>query len=282
MSDNFPEKNIVDKLRQLGEAFQGSIPEDGKFPPNYPGKRIADEIDKLIAIVQEGGVVGDYDNLSNRPAIDGHELDKNSTASGLGLETVGDAGDNEDLVTEDKDTLVGAINEVSGAVDSETAARQAYDQQQDTKLETLNGHYYPLDGYDFGKTLDVKTPDDGDVIVLTTYAMTMEGVSDPAQIIENTVIKNEFDGVEFVWNAVNQTWLDWGIGNIVTASNEHLGVVEGTADPGDGSKDGFVAVHLGGTMETIGFSAAKTKLDNLVSLTEDIDDALDLINGETV
>jgi hypothetical protein len=158
-------------------------------------------------------------------------------------------------------------------LEAETAAREAYDQQQDAKLQALNGHYYPIDGYDFGKTLDVKTPNPDDVLLLTTYAMTMEGVSDPAHIIENTVIKNEFDGVEFVWNAVTQSWTDWGVGNIVTSGNDHLGVVEGTADPGDGSKDGFITVRPGGVMETIGFSALKTQIGT-------VDAALDLINGE--
>jgi hypothetical protein len=146
-------------------------------------------------------------------------------------------------------------------LEAEAAAREAYDQQQDRKLETLNGHYYPLDGYDFGKTLDVKTPNSDDVALLTTYAMTMEGIDDPAEIIENTVIKNEFDGVEFVWNAVTQAWTDWGEGNIVTAGNDHLGVVEGTADPGDGSKDGYVTVHPGGTMRALGVAALKTRMD---------------------
>jgi hypothetical protein len=234
---------------------------------------------------------------------------------------------------------------------SEQERAQAEEMRINTKLETLTGHYYPLDGYDFGKSLDVKTPNLDDVAILNTYAMTMDGVSGPADIIEDTVIKNEFDGVEFVWNAATQAWLDWGIGNIVTAGNDHLGVVEGTADPGDGSKDGFVTVHPGGAMETLGFSEVegrvgavegglgensaaiaakqdkiaaragtadqvllspttaggapgtkpvadfqstatasaaglmsstdKANLDSLVSLANDIDDALDLINGET-
>ncbi|MDR1249307.1 MAG: hypothetical protein LBK63_08400 [Treponema sp.] len=159
-------------------------------------------------------------------------------------------------------------------LEAETAAREAYDQQQDAKLQTMNGHYYPLDGYDFGKSLDVKTPNPDDVALLITYAMTMEGVVNPADIIEGTVIKNEFDGVEFVWNAATQAWLDWGIGNIVTSGNDHLGVVEGTADPGDGSKDGFVTVLSGGPMKTIGFAELKT-------VVGDIDAALDLIIGET-
>jgi hypothetical protein len=156
-------------------------------------------------------------------------------------------------------TLQGNIDTVSGDLADETAARESYDQQQDRKLETLNGHYYPLEGYDFGKTLDVKTPNTDDAALLTAYAMAMESVSETAQIIDGSVVKNEYDGVEFVWNAANQTWLDWGVGNIVTAGNDHLGVVEGTADPGDGSKDEFITVLPGGRMKTIGFAALKEK-----------------------
>jgi hypothetical protein len=167
-------------------------------------------------------------------------------------------------------------------LEQEIADREAYDAQQDQKIAALNGHYYPIDSYDFGKTLDIKTPVPGDVTLLNTYAMTIEGATEIAQIIDGTVVKNLFDGVEFVWNATSQTWLDFGVGNIVTASNEHLGVTEGTADPGDGSKDGMVTVHPGGTMETIGFVGLKTNLDSLVSLANDLDEALDLINGEAV
>jgi hypothetical protein len=104
--------------------------------------------------------------------------------------------------------------------------------------------------------------------------MTIEGVADPSQIIDGTVVKNLFDGVEFVWNATDQTWLDFGIGNIVTASNDHLGVVEGTPDPLDGSRDGMVTVLLGGMMKTLGFPELKAMVGN-------IDSALDLISGET-
>jgi hypothetical protein len=144
------------------------------------------------------------------------------------------------------------------AIAAETANREAYDEQQDQKIQTLNGHYYPIEPYDFGKTLDVKTPVPEDIAALNDYAMSIEGVDDPSQIIDGTVVKNLFDGVEFVWNATNQTWVDFGIGNIVTASNDHLGVVEGTADPGDGTKDGMVTVLPGGTMKTLGFAEMKT------------------------
>jgi hypothetical protein len=206
--------------------------------------------------------ITDYDDLTNKPSIDGLTLDKDSTSAGLGLETAADAGDNDDLETTEKDTLVGAINEVNSAVATETENREAYDEQQDQKIQTLNGHYYPIEPYDFGKTLDVKTPVPEDITALTDYAMTEEDVTEPAQIIDGTVIKNLFDDVEFVWNAVDQKWVDFGIGNIVTASNDHLGVVEGTADPGDGSQDGMVTVHPGGGMEAIGFRDLKNRMED--------------------
>jgi hypothetical protein len=221
--DNYPEKIIVEKLTRFGEALQGKLMDNHVFPPNFPGKKVADKIDELIAIVEgEGGVFALKKDL-----------------------------------------------------EAETAAREAYDARQDQKIQTLNGHYNPIEPYDFGKTLDVETPNPDDVALLNTYAMTLEGVDDPSRIIDGTVVKNLFDGVEFVWNGTSQTWLDWGVGNIVTAGNDHLGVVEGTADPGDGSKDGMVTVHPGGTMEAIGVSALKTQVGN-------IDAALDLIIGEPV
>ncbi len=228
----------------------------------------------------------------------------------LDIEPASEAGDNADLDTAETGTLVGAINEVNTAIeeeiidrmsgettlqtnitneataraaadtalqadiDAETAAREAYDQQQDQKIQTLNGHYYPLDGYDFGKTLDVKTPDPADVTALNTYAMAMENKTDPADIIDGTVIRNLFDGVEFVYNATLQAWVDMGIGNITTASNTHLGVVEGTADPGDGSADGKVTVLPGGAMEVIGFDKKANKIVQQVQVPQSLSDYL--------
>jgi hypothetical protein len=299
MSDNFPEKNIADKLTQLADAFRGITPGSIRFPDNYPGKRMADKIDELIAVVREGEVIGDYDKLKNKPAVDGVTLDKDTASADVGLATLrqvdriraligGEPGGEleylelpaENLIDEANKLLhqigdimdllypdlVTASNEVeakadanAGGLAAETAAREAYDQEQDAKLQALNGHYYPLDGYDFGKSLDVKTPNPDDTALLTTYAMTMEGASDPSEIIEDTVIKNEYDGVEFVWNAAGQVWTDWGIGNIVTASNEHLGVVKGNSQTGDGN----VSVKPDGSMKMVDYGAV---WDNIVDL----------------
>lgn len=153
---------------------------------------------------------------------------------------------------------------VSEAIATETIARQAYDAEQDLKIQTLNGQFYPLDPYDFGKTLDVTNQ--GDVSLVTTYAITMTpNASVTSDIRDGTVVKNLFDGVELVWNAVSQTWLDWGVGNIVTAGNDHLGVVIGTIDPGDGSKDGAVTVFPGGMMQVLGFDTVKSQVSALES-----------------
>jgi hypothetical protein len=168
-----------------------------------------------------------------------------------------------DVLTEVGD-VSGEVKNLRTDLNKEVLDRQAYDQEQDLKLQTLNGHYFPLDAYDFGKSLDVKTPNVDDVLLLTTYAITMtSGASGIGDIKEDTVVKNLFDGVEFVWNSSTQTWQDWGIGNIVTAGNDHLGVVEGTADPGDGGKDGFGTVELGGRFKTIGFDTLKGRVDSL-------------------
>jgi hypothetical protein len=170
--------------------------------------------------------------------------------------------------------LGGGISDIKDALDKEIEDRQAYDQEQDLKLQTLNGHYFPLDGYDFGKSLDVKTPVDADVLLLNTYAITMtSGASGLEGIHEGTVVKNLHDGVEFVWNSSSQTWQDWGVGNIVTAGNDHLGVVEGTVDPGDGTADGAVTVLSGGRMKTLGFSALKMRVAGKVDTQQAAADA---------
>ena len=52
-----------------------------------------DLTDDLLKKIQESGKSdfdGDYESLENKPAIDGHELDADSTAAGLGLATTSD------------------------------------------------------------------------------------------------------------------------------------------------------------------------------------------------
>jgi hypothetical protein len=48
MSDeNYPEKIIVEKLTQFGEALQEKLMDNRVFPPNFPGKKAAGKIDEL-------------------------------------------------------------------------------------------------------------------------------------------------------------------------------------------------------------------------------------------
>lgn len=54
-----------------------------------------------------GGGANDYNDLSNKPQINGVELSGNSTLADLGIQPVTD----ESLSTTDK-TIVGAINEI--------------------------------------------------------------------------------------------------------------------------------------------------------------------------
>ena len=42
---------------------------------------------------------------------------------------------------------------LAGALAAETAAREAYDEQQDQKIQTINGHYYPLEAHDLARAL---------------------------------------------------------------------------------------------------------------------------------
>jgi hypothetical protein len=70
---------------------------------------------------------------------------------------------------------------------------------------------------------------------------------------DNSVIINSFDYSEYIWNSTLKIWLNYGNGFFIIASNEHLGVVKGTPDPGegDGSKDNFITVLNDGTMKLI-------------------------------
>jgi hypothetical protein len=68
---------------------------------------------------------------------------------------------------------------------------------------------------------------------------------------DNSVIINSFDYSEYIWNSTLKIWLNYGNGFFIIASNEHLGVVKGTPDPGDGSKDDFITVLNDGTMKLI-------------------------------
>jgi hypothetical protein len=219
-------------------------PRDGKAYSRMTGKWVA--------------VSSDYENLSNKPAIDGTVLTKDSTAAGLGLETAADAEAMEERIDEALTAETEAREEYDEEQDkalaAETAAREAHDEEQDAKIQTLNGAYYVLDAYDFGKTLDETDPDD--IALLNTYAIAnTPGATSMADVYNDTVIINEFDTSEFVYNKISELWVKYPNGYLTIATNDHLGVIKGTlppADPADRTKDTYVQVLADGTMKLIG------------------------------
>jgi hypothetical protein len=135
-----------------------------------------------------------------------------------------------------------------------------------SKISTLNGAYYVLDAYDFGKTLDVTDP--ADVLILNTYAISnTPDASSMADVYNDTVIINEFDTSEFVYNKIAELWVKYPNGYLTIATNNHLGVVKGTeppADPADESKDTYVQVLADGAMKLVGDRLGKVNtVDNV-------------------
>jgi hypothetical protein len=123
-----------------------------------------------------------------------------------------------------------------------------------SKISTLNGAYYVLDAYDFGKTLDETDPDD--ILILNTYAIAnTPGASSMADVYNDSVIVNEFDSAEYVYNKIAGVWVKYPNGYLTIATNDHLGVVKGTqppTDPTDESKDTYVQVLADGAMKLVG------------------------------
>jgi hypothetical protein len=94
------------------------------------------------------------------------------------------------------------------------------------------------------------------VNILNTYAIanTPDAVS-MADVYNDTVIVNEFDTSEFVYNKIAEVWVKYPNGYLTIATNDHLGVVKGTqpsADPTDESKDTYMQVLADGTMKLVG------------------------------
>jgi hypothetical protein len=134
-----------------------------------------------------------------------------------------------------------------------------------SKISTLNGAYYVLDAYNFGKSLNETDPDD--ILLLNTYAIAnTPGASSMADVYNDTVIINEFDTSEFVYNKISELWVKYPNGYLTIATNDHLGVVKGTpspTDPTDESKNTFIQVLADGAMKLVGDRIGK--VDVLVS-----------------
>jgi hypothetical protein len=156
-------------------------------------------------------------------------------------------------------------------VAAEAEAREAADAALDIKIQSVQGQGGYLAAHDFGAA---DLSDDAGQEALTQYALSqISGITDPNEIWNGTRVKNLYvdpstidddhpdgvpDGRVWVLNNTPETappifeWTDDGPETIGTATNDRFGVVKGVEDPGDGSKDGEVAV-TGGTMRTIGW-----------------------------
>ncbi|MDR3173621.1 MAG: hypothetical protein LBU19_05175 [Treponema sp.] len=112
------------QLDGTGKVPAAQLPHGGGIPEAPADNKQYARKNSAWAEVDPG--TPDYGEAANKPAIGGVELDKNSTAAGLGLETAAAAGDNADLATAEKGTLVGAVNEVNakhaGKADTRTTA----------------------------------------------------------------------------------------------------------------------------------------------------------------
>jgi hypothetical protein len=88
-----------------------------------------------------------------------------------------------------------------------------------------------------------------------------------ADVYNDTVIINEFDTSEFVYNKIAELWVKYPNGYLTIATNNHLGVVKGTeppADPADESKDTYVQVLANGEMKLVGDRLGKVNtVDNV-------------------
>jgi hypothetical protein len=188
-------------------------------------------------------VVGGEDGVSNRQA---KELVERTAFLKKNLEQeIEDREDADDDLQDQIDTNTGKINSVKG-----------------------RGGY--LMAYDFG----THTPTQD---ALNAYALSQIHSDDPLDIWNGTHVKNVYvdpatidethpDGVpdNHVWALTNtpdtdppiHEWVDDGFDSVSEFSNDFAGVLRGMADPGDGSKDGFITA-IGGFAKIIGEIAHK-------------------------
>jgi hypothetical protein len=152
-----------------------------------------------------------------------------------------------------------------------------------SKISTLNGAYYVLDAYDFGKTLDETDP--ADILILNTYAIAnTPNASSMDDVYNDTVIINEFDTSEFVYNKISELWVKYPNGYLTTATNDHLGVVKGTpvpTDPTEASNSKDISVRPDGTMYLIGESGKVDSVDGVIpNSNKDIELTIEMTRAE--
>jgi hypothetical protein len=139
-------------------------------------------------------------------------------------------------------------------------------QSNTTAINSVKGRGGYLMAYDFG----THEPSQED---LNAYALSQIHSDDPLDIWNGTHVKNIYvdpatiddnhpDGIpdNHVWALTNTPdtdpptfeWINDGYDSISVGGDEILGVVKGTPDPGDESKNSYIKILPGGSMRTIG------------------------------
>jgi hypothetical protein len=162
-----------------------------------------------------------------------------------------------------KKTMEAADGDLQDQIDGNTA-----------KINAVKGRGGYLIAHDFG----THTPSQDD---LNAYALSQIHSEDPLDIWNGTHVKNIYvdpatvdethpDGIpdNHVWALTNtpdtdppiHEWVDDGFDSVSEFSNDFAGVLQGTADPGDGSKNGFVTALPGGFARIIGDIATMDRM----------------------
>lgn len=198
---------------------------------------------------------------------------------GTGASTAGEARDNLGVTA----AIAAEAEEREDADTTETQARQAADTAEadaraeadadlNIRVQAVGGRGGYLAAHDFGAA---DLSDTAGQEALNDYAVAqIGGITDPTEIWNGTHVKNLYvdpatvdpdhpDGVPDgnVWALTNTPdtdppifeWSNDGPEMVGQATNNRLGVVKGTADPGDGSADGMVTVLPDGTEKVVGW-----------------------------
>ena len=105
---------VVLNASDVGAASTGDLAaKQDKLTSDNAGSNVTiTEVSGVLKINATGsGGTSDYDALLNKPAIDNHELDKNSTAASLGLATSSDLSNKQDTLV--SGTNIKTINNTS-------------------------------------------------------------------------------------------------------------------------------------------------------------------------
>jgi hypothetical protein len=225
---------------------------------------------KIVKYNEDAGLKSDKEPTENNDVVRKLELDthKDDTAAHSATETP--TASRIAMYNEDTKLKSGAA-----ATENNDVLRflEFNDEISDinSKISTLNGAYYVLDSYNFGKTIDETNPDD--ILILNTYTIAnTPNASSMADVYNDTVVVNEFDSAEYVYNKISELWVKYPNGYLTIATNDHLGVVKGTqppANPDDESKDTYVQVLVDGAMKLVGDRLGKVNsVDNVAPDTD--------------